>query len=293
MTPRATVGVPVYNGETYLRQALDSVRAQDEADIEIVISDNGSTDGTEEICRGAAAADDRIRYIRHPKNQGGAWNFNFLVDQARAPYFTWAAADDVRHPAFVRRCLEHFAASSPATVLVCPRTQVIDATGAVTEDLRDRTLVVDEREPHLRMRHVLRARAAHFVYGLHRVDALRSTRGIRRNVCNDFVLLTELACRGPFGLVPEQLFLQRRHAAQSSAQGTDMVRWHAPEARVRFAFPFSYVNLELVTAVLSSPLDAGDRARCLAEVPLSWTLPQWRSVASDVRTALGVRPAHA
>ncbi len=137
---RATVGIPVYNGERYLTAALDSVRAQDEPDIEILISDNASTDATEEICRAAAREDSRIRYHRQEVNQGGAWNFNHLVDLASTPYFTWAAADDVRRPAFVRRCLEVFADSDPATVLVYPRTQIIDAAGTITEDLGDADL---------------------------------------------------------------------------------------------------------------------------------------------------------
>lgn len=287
---RATVGVPVYNGERYLAQALASVCEQDEADLEIVISDNGSTDGTEEVCRDAARADPRIRYHRHDANRGGAWNFNHVLGLARAPYFTWAAADDIRRPAFVRRCLEAFAESDPATVLVYPRTQIIDAQGQITEDLNDAGLGCDEPRPHQRMAHFLRAQAAHIFYGLHRTDVLRSTRGIRPTVGNDMVILTELACRGPFALVPEQLFWQRRHSEQFSARREGQVAWHAPDAAVRFAFPHTKVSWELCTAVTSSPLPAAERARCLATVPVAWTLPRWRGPASDVRTALGVRP---
>ena len=293
MPPRATVGIPVYNGEKYLPAALDSVRAQDEEDIEIVISDNASTDATEEICRAAAAQDPRIRYVRHAENRGGRWNFNHLVELARAPYFTWAAADDVRQPAFVRRCLEVFADSDPATVLVYPRTQIIDAGGLVTEDLNDADLGCDEPTPHERMAHFLRAQAAHIFYGLHRTEALRSTRGIRPTVGNDLVILAELACRGPFALVPEQLFLQRRHAEQFSAQGQAQIAWHAPKASVRFAFPHTKVSVELVRGVLSSPVDAAEKARCLATIPVAWTLPRWRGPAADVWAALGLQPRSA
>lgn len=288
--PRATVGVPVYNGERYLAQALDAVRAQDEADLDIVVSDNGSTDATEEICRAAARSDPRVRYVRHPTNRGGAWNFNHVLALARAPYFTWAAADDVRRPAFVRRCLEVFAEVDPATVLVYPRTQIIDAEGTLTEDLNDTDLACDEPTPHERMAHFLRAQAAHIFYGLHRTEVLRSTRGIRPTVGNDMVVLTELACRGPFALVPEQLFWQRRHREQFSVQRAGQVAWHAPSASVRFAFPHTQVSWELCTAVTSSPIPRAEKARCLATVPVAWTIPRWRGPASDVRTALGARP---
>lgn len=290
MPLRATVGMPVYNGEKYLPAALDSVREQDEADIEIVISDNASTDATEEICRAAAAEDPRIRYVRHEQNQGGRWNFNHLVELARAPYFTWAAADDIRRPAFVRRCLETFADSDPATVLVYPRTQIIDSGGVITEDLNDADLACDEPTPHERIGHFLRAQAAHLFYGLHRTEALRSTRGIRPTVGNDLVILAELACRGPFQLVPEQLFLQRRHAEQFSAQGQAQIAWHAPTASVRFAFPHTKVSVELVRGVLSSGLPPAEAARTLATIPAAWTLPRWRGPAADVWAALGRQP---
>jgi len=60
--PRVSIGVPVYNGERYLAQALESIFAQTYQNFELIISDNGSSDGTEAICRGYAAADSRIRY---------------------------------------------------------------------------------------------------------------------------------------------------------------------------------------------------------------------------------------
>ncbi|RMI06846.1 glycosyltransferase family 2 protein [Cellulomonas triticagri] len=290
MPARATVGMPVYNGEKYLPAALDSVREQDEADLEIVISDNASTDATEEICRAAAAEDPRIRYVRLPENWGGRYNFNHVLDLATAPYFTWAAADDIRRPAFVRRCLETFADADPATVLVSPRTQIIDAGGVITEDLNDADLACDEPTPHQRMAHFLNAQAAHLFYGLHRTDALRRTRGIRPTVGNDLVLLAELACQGPFALVPEQLFLQRRHAEQFSQQGQAQVQWHAPKASVRFAFPHTMVSVEMARGVLASRIGAAETARALATIPVAWTLPRWRGPAADVWAALGRQP---
>jgi hypothetical protein len=293
VTARVTVGVPVYNGEKYVEAALASVRAQDEPDLEILISDNGSTDGTEEICRAVAAADERVTYHRQDVNRGGAWNFNRLVELASAPYFTWAAADDIRRPSFVRRCLETFADRDPATVLVYPRTQIIDAAGRVTEDLFDADLECAEPTPHERMAHFLRAQGAHIFYGLHRTEVLRSTRLIRPSVSNDMVLLAELACRGPFAMVPEQLFLQRRHPEAFSQQGRGQLAWHAPTAAVRFAFPHTKVTGELVRAVTSSPIPLAEKLRCLAVIPGSWTLPRWRGPAADQRTAAGLAPRSA
>ena len=71
MNPAVSVGIPVFNGEKYLPATLRSVQEQTLSDIEILIADNGSTDGTEQICRDAAASDPRVRYLRSETNNGG------------------------------------------------------------------------------------------------------------------------------------------------------------------------------------------------------------------------------
>ena len=67
---RVSIGLPVYNGEAFLTESIESLLAQTFDDFELIISDNASTDGTEEICRSFAAADARIQYHREPTNQG-------------------------------------------------------------------------------------------------------------------------------------------------------------------------------------------------------------------------------
>ena len=87
--------MPVYNGEKYIREALDSLLEQTFTDFELVISDNASTDGTEGICREYAVKDARIRYVRQPENRGWQFNFKFVLDEARGEYFMWMAYDDM------------------------------------------------------------------------------------------------------------------------------------------------------------------------------------------------------
>ena len=89
-----SIGMPVYNGEKYIREALDSLLGQSFTGFELIISDNASTDGTEAICQQYAAKDSRIRYVRQPVNLGALDNFTFVLDEARGGYFMWAAADD-------------------------------------------------------------------------------------------------------------------------------------------------------------------------------------------------------
>jgi glycosyltransferase involved in cell wall biosynthesis len=100
-TPKVSVGIPVYNGEKYIRQAIDSVLAQTYSDFELVISDNSSTDGTEEICRDYCKKDIRIKYVKQPVNIGAINNFNYLLKNARGIYFVWLSHDDYLDAAFL------------------------------------------------------------------------------------------------------------------------------------------------------------------------------------------------
>jgi hypothetical protein len=115
---RVSIGLPVYDGERYLRAALDGLLSQTVADFELIIADNASTDGTEVICGEYAEADPHIRYLRNPTNVGSLRNFNLAFGDARGAYLKWAAHDDLVEPEFPARCLEPSNAilpSSPAT----------------------------------------------------------------------------------------------------------------------------------------------------------------------------------
>lgn len=92
--PLVSIGMPVYNGEKYIRQALDSLLAQDYTNFELIISDNASTDKTQEICHEYAMRDSRIRYYRNQQNMGIVWNFNRVFELSTGEYFMWAADDD-------------------------------------------------------------------------------------------------------------------------------------------------------------------------------------------------------
>ena len=103
--PRVSVGLPVYNGERFLAQAIDSVLQQTHSDLELVISDNASTDRTEEICRSYTTQDSRVRYFRSSANIGACRNFSRVFELSRAPYFKWACYDDICVPGFLEKCV--------------------------------------------------------------------------------------------------------------------------------------------------------------------------------------------
>ena len=126
--PRVSIGLPVYNGERYLQQAIDSLLAQTFSDFELILLDNASTDGTRAICEAAAARDPRVRYLREPVNTGGIRNHNRTVELSRGEYFKWAAHDDIYAETFVEMCVAHLD-SSPATVIAFTQSEFIDEHG--------------------------------------------------------------------------------------------------------------------------------------------------------------------
>jgi glycosyltransferase involved in cell wall biosynthesis len=94
IAPKVSVGMPVFNGEKYLKEAIDSILSQSFTDFELIISDNASTDSTQTICEDYLFKDNRISYIRQAENLGANANFEFVLQQAVGKYFMWAAYDD-------------------------------------------------------------------------------------------------------------------------------------------------------------------------------------------------------
>ena len=103
--PRLSIGLPVYNGERLLPQAIECLLAQSFGDFEIVIGDNASTDRTQEICHDYVRRDPRIRYVRHEHNLGAVANFNRVFELSTAPLFKWAAHDDLHREAYLEACI--------------------------------------------------------------------------------------------------------------------------------------------------------------------------------------------
>jgi glycosyltransferase involved in cell wall biosynthesis len=122
--PRLTIALPVYNGARFLEKTLGSLLDQSFRDFELLIGDNASTDATSEIARAAAARDERIEYLRHPRNLGLAGNYNALARRASGELFKWAPADDYYAPSYLERCVEaldedhHAVLAYPVTIFV-------------------------------------------------------------------------------------------------------------------------------------------------------------------------------
>ncbi len=265
--PRVSVCMPVYNGEAFVAQALDSMLAQTFGDYELLISDNASTDATAEICRGYAARDARIRYQRNDVNVGPNRNFNLLVQRARGRYFKLANADDLCAPDLLRQCVAVLDCK-PDVILCYARTRLIDAEGNSLGDYDDD---LDLRSPSPVTRFLTAhgvIRMVNVLQGVIRRDELSKTGLLAPRPDSDVLLLVELALRGQFYELPERWFFRRMHAAAASALKT-------PEERQAFVDPQAgsagllrtwREHLGYVSVVLRAPLSLRDRAALLYRI---------------------------
>jgi glycosyltransferase involved in cell wall biosynthesis len=234
-SPRLTVGIPIRNGERSLVRPVESALAQVRADVEVVISDNASTDGTEELCRHYMEQDPRVRYDRLPDNIGLLANFRRVVELARGTYFRWLGADDRLDPDYARRCIEALDAS-PEAILVTSGSRLVRAdTSHILGGLQAGPTSLDPIERLTELLRLLNEgyRAIDPVYSTIRRPVLQATGLIRSGgLDTDQVLAAELALRGPWLHIPEPL-AERAHPVFSS--GRVSARRFGEPARVALA----------------------------------------------------------
>jgi glycosyltransferase involved in cell wall biosynthesis len=265
--PRLSIGLPVYNGERYLCEALDSLLAQTYSDFELIISDNASTDRTEEICRSYAARDTRIRYFRQPVNLGAAPNHNFVAEQARGEYFKWASHDDLYGRDLLLRCVEALDAK-PDVVLGHAWQAYIDSEGNIIRKPDYQLTTNSPRAPE-RFRDMLLVLGGDDFYGVMRTDALRRTPLHASYHHADRTLVAEMSLHGPFYQVPEVLYFRRDHpdrAERASSTKRARAQNFEPRRGDRLRNPMIRLYAEYiwgyVTAIQRSPLTPIDRLQC-------------------------------
>ena len=282
--PLVSIGIPVYQGEDFLEQALDSILGQTCRHFEVVLSDNASTDRTPEICEAYAAKDPRIRYYGSEKNRGASWNFNRVFELCKGDYFKWVAHDDVLAEDYVEKCVEVLDRDS-SVVLVYPRTQDIDENGHVLCQKTSDNLDVSSPDAPTRFRVLTRRdRPCEPIFGLIRSDVLRKTRLLEPYSDSDRVLLAELGMQGRFHEIPEYLFGHREHRGRSVRQyGCRQTRsgWFNPSQAGRPNFPFAQEFWGFIDVIRKAPLGFQEKAACLGHMA-RWIVDHRKGLVSDV-----------
>ena len=294
--PKVTIGIPVYNGENYLADTLDSILSQTFEDFEVLITDNASTDGTEAICRAYAERDPRVRYHRQPKNLGAAPNYNDVFHRSHSEYFKWSAHDDLIEPAFLEECVSVLD-TRPDVVVAFTMFDSINSEG-VRIDIGKARPGLASPEVSTRVRTAIypyrqggASDAA--IFGLMRRSALDRTRLHGSYTGSDRTILMELALLGPFFQVPERLFLNRDHPARSiriargaNKRGHHREAWFDTQRAGLIVFPNWRRLREFVEAIVRAPITAVEKSRSLRVVS-GWVVRgNWRRLGNDLRVGL-------
>lgn len=281
--PHVSIGIPVFNGENFLKCALDSILSQTYTDFEVIISDNASTDKTQQICLEYAAKDSRIRYYRNKENVGATANFNRLVSLSSGKYFKWAAHDDVLAPDYLEKCVT-ILDNDPSIVLCHSRAARIDENGVVIGNYDDRTLYrITSWKKHERFGDLISQRNSCWsIMGVMRADALKKTPLHGAYLDADRNLLAELGLIGRMYEIPEHLFFRRDHpqAYTTTYHSKDvLVRdyknqlawWSGNKKRPQIMLPRWKNLLEYFRSVNRVPLKFSERLLCYREIS-KWLL---------------------
>jgi glycosyltransferase involved in cell wall biosynthesis len=201
--PKVSIGIPVFNGAKTLAKTIEAAINQDYANLEIIISDNCSTDETQSIAEDFQSKDPRIKYIRQKENYGMTANFSKVFEHSTGEFFMWAAHDDQHNPAFISKCLP-FLLRDPKAGLCVPKTQTF-LGGEINWVSTMRTFSGITTQSAL-YKETLNHFPAVGLYGLYRSSVIKKT-GLWKNFMGaDLVFIQNLALHGSFVYCDEILF---------------------------------------------------------------------------------------
>jgi glycosyltransferase involved in cell wall biosynthesis len=255
-----SIGLPVYNEALFLRESLDALLNQSYDEIEIVISDNASTDDTERICQEYCSANERIRCVRNDENIGAISNFQMVFQHARGEYFMWASGHDTWSPNFIESAVAALNKSVNAAIAV-PSTRWVDGSGVL---MTRESGYYDTRglTPIARFFMVFWGNM-HPILGVMRTERLRYCMPLPEIVGTDMFLLCKLVLQWDFVPSPESVLSRRefRHEAsyQEKLKRYGSSGYSLSRSRLRGFLGLLLLPAHLCRLVLRSPLPIADR----------------------------------
>jgi glycosyltransferase involved in cell wall biosynthesis len=213
-----SIGMPVYNEEQFVVQAIDSILNQDYKNFELIISDNASTDTTKSICLEYSRKDARIRFYSQDITTDSTTNFNYVASLAKGDFFMWASGHDTRDSTFISRCISLFEKSNSVVLCYSDATWMDVKGNHIGNEHSDIDTVGMDRIKRLH-KVFWNLGYAYPIYGLFRKDALDKILPYQKILAPDILLLNELSALGEIARIPEPLFNIRKLS--------DYGDWHA------------------------------------------------------------------
>ena len=208
--PLVSMGLCVWNGATYLRDAIETLLAQTYKNFELIISDNASTDDTQKICEEYARKDARIRYIRQKENIGSFGNYDFVRRESRGDYFMYTSNDDLWDSHFIEKCLAKFR-EDPEAIVAFPDFCTFDDSGRVMK-YYPKQYFPFSRNLYERLKTYLSSRSQYgkstIIYGLWKRHT-PADKILLSEYRGDMIYVFQTLFTGHFAKVPENLFFKR------------------------------------------------------------------------------------
>jgi len=280
--------MPVYNGEKYIKEALDSILAQTYSNFELIIVDNASTDNTPQICSEYTNKDNRVHYYRNKKNIGATLNHNRVFQLSKGELFKWAAHDDVLAPNFLERCID-ILNTEPSIILCHSKTGCIDEFGKLMGNY-EYAKKFTSTKPHERFSFLVRERHKSWVlfFGVIRASSLKNSSLLSNCIGADRILLAELGLMGRMYEIPEYMFFRRSHpqaysekmSHERSLSSKEKLNWWTQTGKINF--PTVKMLFEYFRSVRHVPLKFFERFLCYIEI-IKWFLREgWLLVCFDI-----------
>lgn len=247
--PQITIGMPVFNDVLFIEKSIKSVLSQTFTDFILIISDDGSTDGSQQICEKYVELDSRVKYIRQPKNLGISKNMQYLLSLAETPYFMWAGDDDLMDETFVKK-LYNALENNPDAVSAFSTCALIDEKGEMLKKID-----VDYGEPlrDKRLKRFIHNDTDYFGYGLFKTDKISGVEfpvwwwpNKKTPYNNIYPTLAYYLAKGDYShIYGKPLFLKR---VKSSANTNHLLVGSGHGLRESFAFWIRKFNLVVFTS---------------------------------------------
>jgi glycosyltransferase involved in cell wall biosynthesis len=289
--PTVALGMPVYNGERFIGEAIRSILDQSFGDFELVICDNASTDATEQICRKFVAEDSRVRYFRNPANLGAHPNFNLAFSRARGKYFKWAAHDDTLHPDYLRECVAGIE-TQPGAVQCQSDLEFIDESSQTIGVVPWTLEGASSDDPVRRFgTMVLRSHNCYDIMGLFRRCVLAGVSLMNFHGA-DRTLLVKMASTGPFAHVHRPLIRVRDFPGRytrAQTRPSDRAKWHDTRITGRITFPHWRLYGTYWDVVREMDCGVFDKLRAAA-ILVAWWFVDWNFAKMAVDLIAVVAP---
>lgn len=245
-SPKVSIGLPVFNSELTVRKTIKSLLGQSFTDFELIISDNASTDCTQEICKEYANSDSRIKYIRQPKNLGLYGNFKVVLDEACGDYFMWSAADDIRSSCFIEKNFQFL-------------SQHLEYVASTSKNYFEGEELKVESHIKFSIEGTLNERLKSFItnclsshgifYSLIRIENLRNCEEIgKRIIAADWIIDVHLLSSGPIKRIDEGYIISGRNGVSDSVSPYKSFQNHF----IEYIFPLYLFSKYFLTLIMKS-----------------------------------------